>query len=267
MKTLVPVTAKAEFHLTYRCSLGCAACSRASWLKTPHTEDMTIEDCKEFFRQADAIGWKQMQPDKEKARIIFIGGEPTLHPQFLEMVKICSEWSDTYVQVYSNGYTERSRQLLETARLTFSASIFYDSFKKGSIAGPTVIAENNWDLNMYVSPSDAGIENMPPCYAHPSEICGFCVDHDGYGICCIGGSVSRLLNDPLGRTKNLADLFDPIKAAEFTRRQCQHCGFEFRKRPIPPDVREKYLEHAKTCETIRGCKMSPTWKKVFEERK
>jgi len=118
---MIPTTAKAEWHITYRCSLRCAACSRASFLNPPHTEDMTLDDAREWCRQADEVGWKNFQPEKEKARIILIGGEPTLHPLYMDFVRLAREWSGTYPQTFTNAYTPRSREIVWIMLLNRSA--------------------------------------------------------------------------------------------------------------------------------------------------
>src|SRR5262244_2260429 len=123
--TYTPKSGKVEMHITYRCNLTCTACTRESFLTRAHTPDMTLEDLHEFFRQADAIGWRDMPGPgngAEKPRVVLIGGEPTLHPDFMEFVTLIQQWSGTYVQVFSNATTAKSKALLEQAR-SIGASI------------------------------------------------------------------------------------------------------------------------------------------------
>lgn len=263
--SFVPTTAKAEFHLTYRCNLSCLSCSRGSWLKKPHTEDMTLEDAHEFFRQADEIGWKDKpRQHKERPRFIMMGGEPTLNPHFLEFVRLCSAWSGWYVQVYSNGHTPKTRELLEEAFVKYAASINKASWKTESVAAPEHYDEATWWWETFVSPADAGLPS-PVCYVHPSQICGLSVDHEGYAMCPIGGSVRALLGMP--RTKRLADLFDPEIAARMTAEECAHCGYEYSKRELPGEIKAQFAAYASTQPmTKHGCHMSPTWQPVFEDR-
>lgn len=260
---MIPLTAKAEWHLTYRCSLACSACSRASFLRRPHTEDMTLADAEEWCRQADAIGWRDLRSKYgERPRIILIGGEPTLHPDLLAFAKLAREWSGTFVQIFSNMYTEKTREVCQRAQSSENAAICSDGAKpNGSVTGPEMFP-GWWGLT-FVSPADAGLPS-PPCYVHPTEICGFSVDHDGYAMCAIGGSVRAVLGLP--RTKRFADLFDPVSAARMTAEECQHCGYEYGKRPVPQDVREQFMAYAESCPTVNGCRMSPTWQRAFEGR-
>lgn len=262
---MLPISGKLEIHPTYRCNLGCIGCSRESFLSNPHTDDMTIEDLIECFRQADEIGWRKMPGPgngSEKPRVLILGGEPTLHPDFIQFVDLARDWSDTYVQVYSNGYTARSRELLEIAE-QHGASIARESFKSQRIVTGQENGQN-WSMTTCVSPVDAGIESPGKCYAHCSEICGISVDHDGYSPCTIGNTASKILG--LGAsTKNLADLWEEDKLAEMTRKQCLHCGWNITGRYGKAEDIEKFNQYALTCERwTGGTLVSPTWKKALE---
>jgi hypothetical protein len=260
-----PKTGKLEWHLTYRCNLGCKACSRCSWMKNEHTPDMTLEDAYECMRQADEIGWRQMPGpgnNSEPPRIIIIGGEPTLNPDFAEFVRIAGNWTGTYVQVYSNGYTKESRDLLDLVRDRYSASIFLDGFKTSSREKPADEAGNqDWNLETYVSPADAEMPG-PHCYVHCSEICGIGVDHSGYAPCPIGLTVSSVLGIP-GKTKRLADLWDIQKVHDMTRAMCADCGYAAKNRFGPTHTLDRFMDYVNRCPKIYGASMSPTWEKAI----
>lgn len=261
-----PRTGKLEWHLTYRCNLGCKACSRCSWLPRPHTPDMTIADARECMRQADYIGWRQLPGPgngAEPPRIIIIGGEPTLHPDFMEFVKMAADWSGTYVQVFSNGFTQQSRDLLEEARLTYSASINTEGFKTASRAKPEDEAGAQlWNMETYVSPAEAGM-SLKLCYCHSFVICGIGVDSTGYSPCPIGLSVSSILGVP-GKTNRLADLWDVQKCYDMTRAMCSHCGYAAEYRYGPEGSYQKFMEYAKACPSYRGALVSPRWASAFQ---
>jgi hypothetical protein len=264
----IPTSGKAEIHATYRCNLTCTACTRESFLATPHTPDMTLDDLFEFFRQADEIGWKDMPGPgngSEKPRVILIGGEPTLHPQFLEFVDLIHKWSGTYVQIYSNATTAKSKELLEKARLQFSASIAQTSFKLTSIRSQSDIKEGWWSTTTCVSPIDAGFEPLGKCFAHSSEICGFSVDHNGYSPCAIGHSASTVLG--LGATtKNLADLWDEEKVKAMTLAQCNHCGWNVRGRGMKSEDVEAFEKYAGQLPKLKSeTPVSPTWEKALRQ--
>ena len=261
----IPTSGKCEVHLTHRCNLTCTACTRESFLAKPHTPDMTLEDLDEFFRQADAIGWRDMPGPgngAERPRIVVIGGEPTLHPDFLEFVDRIQQWSGTYAQVFSNGTTRKSQQLIAQAR-DIGASIQSDTFKPVSIRSQDDMKEGWWCLTTCVSPVDAGMEPLGKCFSHCSEICGFSVDHNGYSPCAVGHSASTVLR--LGAvTKNLADLWDEEKAKAMTEAQCRHCGWNVRGRYGNPDGVEAFEKYAAALPQLKsGTLVSPTWEKAL----
>ena len=259
MTDLSPKSGKAEWHLTYACDLECGGCNRGSFLKKPHTPNMTLEDGREFIRQADALGWR---PEL----VTLVGGEPTLHPDFQGFLKMLQAWP-TSVQLWSNAYRPQAQQLIELATRK-GATVCRDTQKPGgSIAVSDITHEPGapgrrpngewWSIDVFVSPDDFGLPLRAPCFQHSSIICGISVDHEGYAPCALGGAIDALLG--LGvRTKVLADLWDAEKMAAMTAALCKHCGQQKMER-IEGVIAQ--------CDTSRfGTPMSPTWVKAFEDR-
>ena len=230
MPDLLPTSNSAEWHATLSCDLSCSACSRGSFLRQPHTAPMTIEDAHEFIRQARDLRWWP--------GIVITGGEPTLSSHFLELVRIACEFtrepadnprpmaqsesrSARHVRIFSNRHTEKARRLCEEARDRYGASLVIETQKlAGTVRGPEDYP--GWGLDTFVSPEDIGKPLRVPCYQHSSQICGVSVDHDGYSPCSPGGALGALLG--VGKTKRLADLFEPEKMAAMTEALCRHCG-------------------------------------------
>jgi hypothetical protein len=239
MVDLTPITNQAEIHLTYRCNLRCRCCNRCSFLDPPHTPDMTREDVLGFFAQARALRWEP--------KIIIIGGEPTRHPHFEELVHLCAEQSDQRVEVWSNGYSRATQQAL--ARISSVAEVFEETFKRrGSVVHP--------QQDVYCAPVDLG-GSRPICGQHASRKCGISVDAAGYTPCCMGGAVDGVLG--LGaRTRVLADLWDADKVARQTRLLCDHCGHQLTQ--IAPFLGRRMA----TFERRHGCLTSPTWARAFD---
>jgi len=259
---MLPNYHKAEWHLTYRCNLACKPCSRACFLKGTHTEDMTVEDAEKYIEQAAYLGWP--------SDTILIGGEPTMHADFLEFVRVAIRWAKTLpngqVVVFSNGSTDTIRGRLNEAN-QIGASLIREEWKTGS---RTDDAEGKpaWCKTGFVSPTDAGIQLDPSyvCFSHTSKVCGICVDHDGYSPCSIGKTLAKLLgykhSIPL-----LKGLFDVETITKLTVDQCRHCGFYFSGRHlIPQEDIKKFNEYVEGCPTVDGIKMSPTWHSVFKDK-
>lgn len=244
MINYTPTSGKAELHITYRCNLKCVNCNRFSQVDDNHTPDMTLDDVKEFFRQCDELNWN---PD-----VLIIGGEPTLNPQFLEIVAESRKFKKNgLVQVWTNG---RDRDIVAKIRNDFNASVPEETFKlKSRIDFP-------WD-DYYISPADYGIERHK-CWQHGSEICGISVDANGYMPCAVGGMIDGILKLGL-RTKKLSDLFDNDKNAAITKEMCKHCGACL-SQLLKGDELDSWRNFVTSQSKKFGSYMSPKWLKATE---
>jgi len=204
---------------------------------------MTLDDAREFFRQCRELNWSPS--------IILIGGEPTMHPDFMEFVRLSREFAGPtgFVQVWSNGYTPEARELCARARNEYGVDVPAGTHKfSGSVV--------QLDDDIYVSPVDFGKPTYSPCMIHSSTRCGISVDAGGYSLCAMGGMIDGFLELNI-RTKNLADLFDPAKAAETTRKLCEHCGLSGRNNPQA--TKAEWRSYVEGQPKKYGSFMSPTW--------
>lgn len=255
-----PKSGKVEMHLTYGCNLACRNCNRMSFLREPHTPDMTLDDVKEFYRQAEELNFYPA--------ILLIGGEPTFHPDFYEICRISREFADRgvkkklgfpgregLVQLWSNQFTEESREKCNYVRQTYNISVCGETVKSTSL----VLSIDD----IYVSPEDFGLPVRKPCWQHSSEICGLSVDGGGYSLCSIGGAIDGILGIGF-RTKVLTDLFDQEKVGEITYKMCQHCGNDISKFGTEGASAEEWKSKVKGCNKWRGMYVSPIWEKAFK---
>lgn len=239
-----PTSGKAELHITYRCNLSCVNCNRFSQIENHHTPDMTLQDVMEFFNQCQELNFN---PD-----ILIIGGEPTMNPEFIEIVAAARRFKrNGLVQVWTNG---RDRAIVDRIRHEFNASVPEETFKaKSRIDFP-------WD-DYYTSPADYGMERHK-CWQHGSEICGISVDSEGYMPCAVGGMLDGVLKLGL-RTKRLADLFDNEKNAAITKEMCKHCGACLSQLLTGKEL-DDWRNYVITQPKKFGSHMSPTWYKATE---
>ena len=230
-----PKTNEAEWHITYRCDLRCINCNRLCFLP-PTTRDMTLDDAREFVRQARELAWYP--------KIVIIGGEPTLHRDLFGFIEIANELSPGRVEIWSNGYRPAAKQLLAQIRSSGMARVCDATMKPdGSVILP--------QADFFLAPIDFGITDHPPCHNHGAIGCGISVDADGYALCSVGGAIDSVLK--LGvRTRNLADLFDPEFAYRQTRALCNVCGRGL-------GIRNEYIAGS---QVLYGALMSPTWQQA-----
>ncbi|MEU6355207.1 radical SAM protein [Streptomyces sp. NPDC047072] len=108
-----------ELEITRRCQLTCASHCYANAGPTQGHGVMTGKDWKRVISEAAALGVRKIQ---------LIGGEPTLHPDFAELVEHALA-EGLGVHVYSNLYRVRAEHWALFARpgITLSTSYYADT--------------------------------------------------------------------------------------------------------------------------------------------
>lgn len=87
-----------EYSITDICNRNCTACSHLA----PLAKIPNFVDVDEFIKVTDIM--RKLIPDAHTFWLT--GGEPTLHPQFMQFLNILREiYPDTTVGIYSNGIT------------------------------------------------------------------------------------------------------------------------------------------------------------------
>jgi hypothetical protein len=149
--------------------------------------------------------------------IRILGGEPTCHPDFLEIVDLIVRYRegfspDTLITVVSNGYSERANTLV--SRLP--AVVRVENTAKTGREQPGFFTFN-------VAPVDlkdyrrADFSNA--CF--DTEDCGIGVTPYGYYPCAVSGAIDRTFGLDLGR-KTLPEDRDDMKRE--LRTFCALCG-------------------------------------------
>ncbi len=117
-------TCNALIEITDCCDLGCPVCYASSG-KGKFLDVKTIEKMMDFFQEAEG----------GKAEILQIsGGEPTTHPQILEIIKIAKRKKFRYIMLNTNGLRiardEKFVKELSKFRGRFEIYLQFDGFSK-----------------------------------------------------------------------------------------------------------------------------------------
>lgn len=197
--------------ITEACDLGCIDCNRSCGNdQAPSESYMKLEQIERFIDESRRQG--------RKWEVILIeGGEPTLHPLFLDIVYALADYlrhesPGTVLQVNTNGYSEFSQKILDRIP---SGVIIYSSAKTKRI--------QDAHLLFNIAPSDliraSGFDFSQGCYL--PEFYGLGLNRYGYYPHPICGSIDRVFGFDIGR-KNLPEPGDDL--SEQFPQLCLYCG-------------------------------------------
>ncbi|MBI5489530.1 MAG: radical SAM protein [Deltaproteobacteria bacterium] len=202
---------RVEIDITYACNLHCRSCNR-SCSQAPTSEMMSLEHVQAFLDQARAL-------QRQFTLVNVLGGEPTLHPQFAEIVREISRafppGGPTTIQITSNG-TPEALAVLDRVALPPNAFVDTASFK----TGPVVDYFTPFNDAPMDDPRFRDADFGAGCWV--TAYCGFGLNRRGYYACSAAGGIDRVLGLGLGHP-SLAD-FDEDKARFQRERLCRYCG-------------------------------------------
>ena len=206
----------AALNFTFACNLACVGCDRASFIKPEHSPPMTKERLGRFFEEVKSTGL-------ELKRMRIVGGEPTLHPDFFEMTKMCMEYSRGVghrcnVRIFSNHHTQETRDILIEVKKRHPRLQMMGGHKRKRAVFPRATRYE------YVSPLDAGMVCNDPCPNMGSRRkCGNGVDEVGYSLCPTAGPIDAILG--LGaRATTLKQMLDREFVDWQAKEICGRCG-------------------------------------------
>ncbi len=234
-----------EIDITYRCNLYCQNCNR-SVRQAPEALDISLESIRQFISDSKRHG-------KTWRGIRILGGEPTLHPHFQEIVSELTRFRDSIrseklgddclLQVVTNGHGPFVNEQL--ARLP--SDIFIENSCK------THKVQKRFGPFNLAPVDDPAYKNA--AYSNGCNImetCGMGLTPLGYYPCAIAGGIDRIQQIQLGRKEMPDDKDDMIDLLEHF---CRLCG-RFRDGHRVP----KKLRPELTYELI-----SPSWDRIYQE--
>lgn len=214
-KPFRPSRKHAEIDITYKCNLKCINCNR-SCTQDPSDLEMPVAVVEAFLAQSVArkIAWQ---------RIRVLGGEPTLHSRFFDIVDCLTAYRRIHnptvrLVVCTNFHSARVRRVLEQ----LPPSIVIKSTVKTSRV--------NLFRPFNVAPMDHRFLHRfsdYTCGCRIIEDCGLGVTPSGYYMCAVAGGIDRIFGYHLGRPilPDSDDAFENQMAAFCPL--CGHFGFQW----------------------------------------
>jgi hypothetical protein len=200
-----------ELEINTVCDLACFGCDRFSDVASRKVPNMTLGQVRRFVDESLELSW-------EWERIRVLGGEPTLHPQFLEILAELVRYRETFpgvfLQVLSNsqGKYEKYRETCERLNISLHA----EAKQRG--------VQPHWFRNTRIAPvdRDPNVGELPPCLIFGIRGCGIGLSRYGYFLDGAGASVARVAGLDIG-VMSLHDMtFDAMY--EQSKQICRLCG-------------------------------------------
>jgi Radical SAM superfamily len=220
-----------EIDITYACNLNCYNCNR-SCEQAPTGEHMSREQIQHFVDEW--IGEKKVWD-----RIRILGGEPTIHKDFLEILEIFRSYRRTHapgaiIEVVTNGYGEK----VDAAIRSIPSDVQVNNTAKESKVQPQFCSFNIAPIDV---PDYRDTDYTNGCMV--TEVCGTGLGPGGYYPCAVAGGIDRIFGWNLGR--HCLPKEDDGMQAEL-KRFCSVCGYYKRlpEAPLAGPVKSQTWEEA-----------------------
>ena len=171
----------------------------------------------------NSVGWLNIPVSEERGikweALHILGGEPTMHPNFVEIVTMLEDWfmehsPDTDLKVITNGVSKKTQKNLMSIpeRWRYDNSFKFDRERDTSHFEPFNLAPI--DL-----PQWRGEDFTKGCYI--TQDSGIGLTPYGYFHCAIAGGIERIVN--LGHGfKEMPE--HPWQFLEMMKDYCRFCG-------------------------------------------
>ncbi|MBF0622663.1 MAG: 4Fe-4S cluster-binding domain-containing protein [Magnetococcales bacterium] len=249
----IPHNQRMEIEIITACNLKCYSCNRSS-TQAPSGEMMCMEQLHKFLEESNRLNWPWR-------RLALIGGEPTIHPKFKEIVDLFQPYMEQnpecFLQVSTNGYGKKVKQKIADLP---EWVVLQNSEKQGS---------NQSFVSYNVAPCDVDeYQNTalgPYCLEYHEdqavkacvlvEGCGIALTRYGYYACGPGASIDRVFGFNIG-IKKLEDVTHENFKKQL-RSLCKYCG-HYKHSDMNQEEKEILLE----TETV-----SSSWRKAYADYK
>ncbi len=224
-----------ELNITFACNLKCLNCDR-SCEQAPTSMHMSLQQITHFIEESVAAAYRWDE-------IIVIGGEPTIHKDFLEIINALRDYRDrhsphTRIEVFTNGCGQKVNDAL--ARLP--SDIFVENSAKDA---RTQVIEYHDSFN--VAPSDLPLYRNADfrngCWI--TDYCGIALGPSGYYPCGVATGMDRIFGWDIGRPSLPAE---QDKMEDLLSAFCRNCG-HFKR-----DAQQEHPDSAQA---------SPAWQNAY----
>lgn len=228
-----------EIDITYDCNLLCHNCNRSA-SQAPEKLHIPLDSVRSFVTESIDCGkrWK---------RIRVLGGEPTLHPQFLDIVKELLRYHARHqtcvIEIVTNGYGP----IVQSQLARLPAAIRVENSRK---TGPVQLEFAPFNLAPVDDPRYRHADYTNGCSI--MRDCGMGLTPSGYYPCAISGGIDRIAEMGLGRSI-LPDDSDDMR--DVLSVSCSLCGRFKDGHYVPKNLRPK----------LPGQPVSPSWKRLYAE--
>jgi len=201
-----------EVNLTNKCNLSCINCG-SSCRYAPSDEYMSLEQIKKFIDESLRLRWGW-----EKIKLY--GGEPTLHPNFSDVLSLIKRYKKFHplcrICLITNGVGKYVKESLSKVPNWVE---IHCSTKEGMESKFELFESYNLapiDLKKYKN-----ADFSKGCWR--IEKCGMCISPSGYYVCAPGYHIDRVFGFDVG-LKRMEEINDVNFKKQLTV-LCKYCGF------------------------------------------
>ena len=197
-----------EIEVTSDCNLRCYNCNRAV-RQAPSAEGISLEQVERFVGESIELAWSWQ-------RIALCGGEPTLHPQLLDMLQCFERYRhlhpDCMIALVTNEYGNAVKSML--SRLPDWVRV------KNTNKSSPVQEFDSFNVAPIDLPEFKDVNFSRGCLV--VEVCGLGLSRNGFYACGPGASIDRVFGFDIG-LKSLS-LVEDARLREQMNRLCRYCG-------------------------------------------